>query len=79
MNTTTVLIGGVIIAYGIFSGILRIVKPSIFKKLEPMKQRWGNKAGSMIHFTGYVVVPVAVGVVFIVSGMNGLNIFEVGK
>jgi hypothetical protein len=33
----------------------------LFRKLEPMRQRWGARAGTALHFTGYVIAPLAFG------------------
>ena len=65
--------------YGIFSCIMRFVKPSIFKKLEPMKERWGEKVGNAIHFFSYIIVPIAVGGLFIIAGINGISVFNVNN
>ena len=76
MNGITIGIGCVIVGYGLFSGIMRFVKPSMFRKLEPMKARLGPAAGSVIHFIGYVVVPVMVGIYFIVAGISGMSFLD---
>jgi hypothetical protein len=79
MNGITIAIGAAVFAFGIFSGIMRFIKPSYFRKLEPMKKMWGARAGSVIHFIGYVVVPVVIGVGLVISGIKGANIFEAFK
>lgn len=75
MNNSTLFFGIAFIAYGLFSAIMRFVKPSFFKKLEPMKKRWGDKAGNAIHFIAYIIVPLAAGGFFIYAGMHGIKIF----
>ncbi len=47
----------------------------MLKKLEPMKERWGRKVGNAIHFFSYIIVPIAVGGVFIIAGVNGISFF----
>ena len=79
MDPITTGIGALALAYGIFSGIMRFVKPGMFKKLEPMKQRFGATAGSLIHFVFYVIVPVVAGVVFIAAGLSGESFFSATK
>ncbi len=76
INSTTIIIGALAIAYGIFTAVMRVVKPTLFKKLEPMKQRWGEKMGNVIHFTGYVVIPVVAGVALILAGTKGASLFK---
>ena len=38
-----------------------------FGKLEPMREKWGQKAGTALHFTAYVLVPLVGGVIFLTS------------
>ena len=54
---------------------LRLTRPEKLSKLEPMKQRFGAKAGSMIHAVAYSVLPIVAGVVFMVAGVKGESLF----
>ena len=76
MDYFTLVLGILALGYGIFSCIMRFVKPSMFKKLEPMKERWGRKVGNAIHFFSYIIVPIAVGGVFIIARVNGISFFN---
>ena len=54
--------------FGIISLIGRIFKiKKMFWKLEPMKQFWGDRVGSIIHFIGYIVIPIVFGIFLIVQ------------
>ncbi|MDP6542755.1 MAG: hypothetical protein QGH60_02125 [Phycisphaerae bacterium] len=75
MDPVTVGIGAVALAYGVFSGVMRVVNPAIFKKLQPMKEKFGETAGNTIHFIAYIIVPLAVGVALIIAGLNGTSFF----
>ena len=75
MNPVTVGIGALAIAYGIYSGVMRLVKPSTFKKLEPMKEQFGAGVGNAIHFVFYVLVPLGFGIAMIIAGLNGVSFF----
>jgi uncharacterized membrane protein YadS len=75
MDPVTVGIGALAIAYGIFSGVMRFVKPSMFKKLEPMKEKFGVAAGNTIHFVAYVILPLGFGITMIIAGLNGVAFF----
>jgi hypothetical protein len=77
MDYVTIIIGIICIGYGIFSALMRVKKPELFKKLEPMKKRWGEKNGNMLHFFGYVIVPIIFGTILLISGYFGKNIFEI--
>lgn len=76
MDPVTVGIGAVAIAYGIFSGSMRFVKPSIFRKLGPMQERFGTAAGNLIHFIAYVIVPLGFGITTLIAGLNGVSFFD---
>lgn len=75
MNIVTVIVVFCFFGYGIFSGIMRVKKPEYFKKLEPMKRAYGAKAGNVVHFIGYVVIPIVFGIVLMVSGLTGKKLF----
>ena len=75
MDPITLSIGILAVIYGLFSAVMRFAKPSFFKKLEPMRQQFGEKAGNTIHFIAYVVIPVALGIVMIIAGMKGISFF----
>ncbi len=74
-NIITIVIGFCFFGYGIFSGIMRVTKPEYFKKLEPMRRAYGEKAGSVVHFIGYVLIPIVFGIFLVVSGITGKKIF----
>lgn len=62
-------------SYAISVLILRLQgKNGNFRKLSPMKQKDGNKAGSGILYFGYVFVPRAVGLFIFYSGIKGLDL-----
>jgi len=75
MHIPTLLIGIAALAFGLYTTWARVNKPSQLGKLEAMKSRWGNQAGTIIHLIAYTVMPIVVGMVFIVSGVQGKSIF----
>jgi hypothetical protein len=75
MNIITLVLGIVFFGYGVFSIILRIKSPEKFGKLETMKNRFGDKGGMVIHIIFYSILPIIVGIVFIVCGILGVKIF----
>jgi len=64
MGTNAVL-GFFAIAFGLFTLIARHFAPHQFAKLEPMKEKFGEKGGLFIHFLGYTVMPLIVGGIFL--------------
>lgn len=78
MNLLTVGLGLLILGYAIFVLIMRLQKKdAMFRKLGPMRQRWGETAGSVIHYVGYVAIPAILGLALILGGAMGLNILQV--
>ncbi len=75
MNLTTVLIGSAAAIYGIVTIALRINKPKSFKKLEAMKDRFGEKGGMAIHVIAYSLLPIVFGLFAISLGMAGESLF----
>ncbi|PJZ84934.1 hypothetical protein [Leptospira harrisiae] len=71
MNLITVGLGLFFILYGTTTYILRIYKPGFFWKLEPMKQKWGEKRGYFIHVFSYSILPVILGIVYTILGFKG--------
>ncbi len=55
------LIGSFMLLYGIFSVYLRFAHPEKFGKLGPMKERFGERVGTIIHVVGYTLVPLVCG------------------
>jgi hypothetical protein len=80
MNPVTILIGVILCAYAASVLILRLKgREERFRKLGAMRNFWGPRLGSAIHYVGYVVVPFGFGVALIFAGWTGVNVFEVFK
>lgn len=50
--------------------------PEKLGKLNAMKGKYGEKAGVTIHTVSYTIVPIVVGILFIVIGLMGGAIFS---
>lgn len=61
--------------YGCYTAWARRARPEQFWKLDKMKQGYGERAGSAVHFIGYTVVPIGVGLVLVFLGLRGGSIF----
>jgi hypothetical protein len=75
MNVTTVLAGASMVAFGFATLVLRQLKPVAFRKLGPMRERFGDRAGTLIHVVAYSLLPIAAGVSFIMMGLSGQAFF----
>jgi hypothetical protein len=75
MNPVTILVGAAAIGYGIYTAWARRAKPEQFRKLEPMKKFWGGKAGPIVHIVGYTIVPIVLGIVLVIRGLQGGSLF----
>lgn len=51
MDVTTVVLGAAMLVYGLYGLALYMLGKAEqkFKKLAPMRQKWGTKAGTAIH------------------------------
>jgi hypothetical protein len=38
-----------------------------YKELQPMQQRWGKAAGTLLHVVGYVMAPIGFGILFLLG------------
>jgi hypothetical protein len=75
MNYITIGIGVLILCGGLIMTYLRFTNPQKLTKLEPMKQRFGATAGSIIHGAAYSVLPIVAGTIFIITGVKGHSLF----
>jgi uncharacterized membrane protein len=70
MNIILISIGIIMIAYGIFTYFLRKTKTNKLKKIEAMKNIYGKRAGLIVHFVFYTILPIIAGIVFIFSSIE---------
>jgi hypothetical protein len=77
MNPVTTIIGVLAVCYGLYTtwARARVKKAEQFAKLDAMKKRWGEKAGTAIHVIAYTVVPIVFGIVMIIRGLQGGSLF----
>lgn len=62
--------------YGLFTLYLRLFKKSKgLGKLDVMKDRYGEKTGTIMHIFFYTVLPIAVGIFGLISLYLGVKIF----
>jgi hypothetical protein len=74
MNYTTLVIGLLVLFFGICTLYLRIKRPGVFRKLNVMKTKYGEKTGAAIHTISYTVIPIIAGIIFIIIGFMGESI-----
>lgn len=71
--TLRAALGGALVLYALIVFGLRIGgKNHAFRKLGPMKQAYGPRLGSVIHYAGYVLLPLLVGL-WLVAAAFGLD------
>ena len=58
--------------YGVFTIIMRIVKPESLKKYFYMKNKYGNFFGFILHFTAYSLLPIILGLLLIIKYLLGI-------
>lgn len=80
MNLITIIVGLIFCGYGILVFGLRLQgKDEKFKKLAPMRKAYGVKAGSLIHYIGYGLIPIGFGIWIIMAGWRGTSVFNLFK
>jgi hypothetical protein len=76
MNLGTAIIGFVALGFGISTLVIRKRSPERLPKLQAMKERLGDEAGYRLHFVGYTLVPILVGIIFLLGGFFGISILS---
>ena len=71
MNYTTLAIGLFALLTGICTLYLRVKHPEKFRKLNVMKEKYGEKTGAAIHTISYTILPIIAGIIFIIIGFMG--------
>jgi hypothetical protein len=68
--------GGTFICLGLLSLITPLAHfaglkvNAMFRKLEPMQRQWGEKLGTVIHFIGYVITPLILGILLLLNNRS---------
>lgn len=75
MNMPTLVLGIVVVVYGLYTAWARRARPGQFRKLERMKETFGERTGVAVHTVGYTLVPIAAGLVMIFLAVDGRSIF----
>ncbi len=68
-NMVQVLIGILALGYGLYTAYVQIKSPEKFGKLESMKRVYGDRAGKIIHFLLYTLIPIGFGLYLIATGL----------
>jgi hypothetical protein len=60
---SNLVIGIVALGYGLVTLVMRLVQPnsSHFGKFGPMKERWGETGGTIVHWVAYTIAPLVFG------------------
>jgi len=75
MNTTTLIIGAAVLLFGVYMTIMRYTRPQGLKKLEALKDLFGDKTGNLIHMLAYSIMPLMAGGIFLLAGVKGISLF----
>ncbi len=74
MDPITIGLGVFGLGFGGYTSLLRFTNPAKLGKLEPMRQKFGQVAGTAIHVAGYSVAPIAFGAAMLFAGMRGNSV-----
>jgi|YNPBryantNP2012_1023418.scaffolds.fasta_scaffold202739_1 uncharacterized membrane protein YphA (DoxX/SURF4 family) len=61
------VIAGLLSAVGYIAYFTGAKLPVSFWKLKPMQDRWGKIPGTLLHFFGYVIVPIVFGILLLLG------------
>ena len=76
MQYTTLALGSAIIIFGLYTALMSIKSPDELIRLKYMKAKLGIKAGTIIHFVAYAIVPVIFGYFILRAGIDGITITQ---
>ena len=65
MDYFSLTFGILVIAYGIYTLIVRAKNPQRLTKLTAMKEKMGSRRGTIIHTISYSVIPILLGLILI--------------
>lgn len=75
MNTTTIVIGTAVFMFGLYTTVLRYLRPHKLGKLAALQELFGEKNGNLIHLLSYSVLPLVAGAIFLFAGLRGISLF----
>jgi TRAP-type mannitol/chloroaromatic compound transport system permease large subunit len=64
------IVGFVAAVFGLYTLAMRLSRPERFSRLAVMKERLGERAGSLVHLVIYSLLPLAIGVYFLLVGFQ---------
>jgi hypothetical protein len=67
---TNLIIGALLVLFGLYSIFARFFAPHHLAKLEPMKKMWGEKGGLIMHVVAYTVLPLIAGGLMIFNAVS---------
>lgn len=69
MNSDLIL-GVLLLVFGVYSIFARFFAPHHLGKMEPMKKMWGERRGAVVHVVAYTLLPLVAGAVMIFSAVS---------
>lgn len=75
MNTTTIIIGTAVFLFGLYTTVLRTLRPQKLGKLAALQELFGDKTGNLVHLLIYSVLPLVAGAIFLFAGTRGVSLF----
>ena len=64
-----IVLGGMGVAFGLYTLFARMFAPNHLWKLEPMKKQWGEKVGLAVHVLAYTVLPLVFGAILLTNSL----------
>lgn len=77
MNTTTTVLGVIVLLYGLMMLITRFTRPDKHIRLGFLTRTLGNKFGNIIYTLVYIIAPFILAYVLINNGLDGNSLKEI--
>lgn len=74
--SSSLLLGLFFWCYGLLTLSLRFLRPdsTLFSKLAVMREVWGYRAGTVLHWVSYTVLPIVIGSMLVASAFQTIAI-----
>lgn len=74
MDTSSIIIGSLALSFALFTLTMRFISPTRLGKLAPLKEKFGDRHGEVIHSIFYIAIPLLFGIFCMLRASQGLSV-----